>query len=312
MENGDTLSGEILRLEGGKLTLKTLYAGVITLEWRYVQTIDSDKTFWVSFIGEEQATKRKFKGQGSMLSVIDENGRERTFSAVWPVAGISRRKPVIPDTWQITGNVGAGLDGQKGNENDLSLSFDGQLNIDDLWNKNSLKWDIDIENDDGVKTTEWILGYSYSRYLDEHWFIQGAADQKYDSGETLRARTAIGSSLGYRFWEKLDGALKTSGGLTRLREDYREEGLNNDFALNWELSYRKKILDNLNYSLNNKLFYRLGTANTLIIDTRQSFIVGLTEQLALKMTHLLDYDSHPGSSSKKLDNQIKFGIDYQW
>ncbi|MGI2028369.1 hypothetical protein [Endozoicomonas acroporae] len=110
MNNGDVLSGDIVKLDSGKLSLQTKYAGTIELDWRYVTALDSDKTFWVSLIGEEKARLRRFEGQQTGVTVIDESGRKRSFSAVWPVAAIHIEKPVIADTWVLGGKLVAALD----------------------------------------------------------------------------------------------------------------------------------------------------------------------------------------------------------
>lgn len=43
MNNGDHLSGEIILLDGGKLALKTRYAGQVLIDWKDIDTLGSDK-----------------------------------------------------------------------------------------------------------------------------------------------------------------------------------------------------------------------------------------------------------------------------
>jgi hypothetical protein len=43
VNSGDRLSGEILLLEGGKLALKTKYAGRVLIDWKDIDTLASDK-----------------------------------------------------------------------------------------------------------------------------------------------------------------------------------------------------------------------------------------------------------------------------
>ena len=43
VDTGDRLNGEIEKLEGGKLILKTSYAGSIRIDWDKVVEIDSQK-----------------------------------------------------------------------------------------------------------------------------------------------------------------------------------------------------------------------------------------------------------------------------
>ncbi len=312
LENGDVISGKIEKLEAGKLSIKTQYAGTINVSWRYVRAVDANKPLWVSLIGEEQASQRTLASAGKRLKVVDEDGYSRTFSAAWPVAGITREQPVLADEWEVTGTFGVNVDSKKGNKEELVLSFDGNLGINDQWNKNLFKWDVEIENKKGVRSSEWELGYSYSRYLTEHWFVKGAADQSHDSDADLKLRTSVGGSGGYRFWETLDGALLTSVGVTHLWEDYQKEDDQKHYALTWDLHFRNTIYKDMEYFLDNKIFYRLGSGNKLIIDTEHGLKMSLTEALELKLTHYFDYDGKPADNAEKTDSQVKLGIGYKW
>ena len=311
MNNGDVLSGDIVKLDSGKLSLQTKYAGTIELDWRYVTALDSDKTFWVSLIGEDEARLRRFEGQDTGITVIDDNGRKRSFSAVWPVAAIHIEKPAIADTWELGGNLVATLDSKSGNDDELLIGVEGKLNIDDQWNKNAFYWDIEAEDDDGIKSSEWKVGYSYSRYLDEHWFVQGAAEQEYDSDEDLRTRTSLGGTLGYRFWETAEKALKTSGGISQLWEDYKTNESQRDYALTWIFNYRTRIINNWEYFANSRTFFRLKQSTTLV-NVNQGIKIGLTDHISWNLTHIVDYDSNPVDKTQKVDSRIKMGIGYQW
>lgn len=311
MDNGDVLSGDIVKLDSGKLSLRTGYAGTLELDWRYVTALDSDKTFWVSLIGEDEARLRRFEGQKTGVTVIDDNGRKRSFSAVWPVAAIHIEKPMIADTRELGGNLVAKLDGKSGNDDELLIGVEGKLNIDDQWNKNVFYWDIEAENDDGVESAEWKVGYSYSRYLDEHWFVQGAAEQEHDSEEDLESRTSLGGTLGYRFWETAEKALRTSGGISQLWEDYKTNESQKDYALTWIFNYRTQIINNWEYFANNRTFFRMKQSTTLV-NVDHGIKIGLTDHISSSLTHTVDYDSNPVDKTHKVDSRIKMGIGYHW
>lgn len=311
MNNGDVLSGDIVGLDAGKLSLQTQYAGTIELDWRYVTALDSDKTYWVSLIGEEEARLRRFARQNSGVTVIDEDGHRRSFSAVWPVAAIHTDKPVIADTWQLGGKLVATLDSKSGNEDELLMGVEGSLNIDDQWNKNAFYWDIEAEDDDGIKSSEWTAGYSYSRYLDEHRFVQAAAEQEYDSEEDLITRTSLGGTVGYRFWETAEKTLKTSGGISQLWEDYQSNASQRDYALTWIFNYRTPVNDNWEYFANSRTFFRLKQSTTLV-NISQGIKIGLTDHIVWNLTHIVDYDSDPVDKAQKIDSRVRMGIGYQW
>ena len=70
LNNGDRLSGEILLLDGGKLVLKTKYAGRVLIDWKDVSTLSSDKPLLVK--------RDNFEGQHSQhLEAAEAGARQR-------------------------------------------------------------------------------------------------------------------------------------------------------------------------------------------------------------------------------------------
>ncbi len=311
LSNGDILTGDIIKLDAGKLSLKTAYAGTLELDWSFVASLDSDKSFWVSLIGEEKGSWRQIEGQQTGVTVIEEDGQKRIFSAAWPVAAIHIDKPAIANTWELGGNLTATLDGRFGNDEELLFGVDGKLNINDQWNKNALYWDVEVENDEGLRTSEWDIGYSYSRFLNEHWFVQGAAEQEHDSTEDLQFLSSLGGTLGYRFWETAEGSLKTSAGLSQLWEKYQNRDLQRDYALTWIFNYSTQFIDNWRYFVNSRTFFRMKHPTTLVT-INQGIKIGLTKRISWNLTHTLDYNSDPVEATKKADSRVRMGIGYQW
>lgn len=311
LENGDVLTGDIIKLEEGKLSIKTAYAGTVVVDWAFVRALDSDQEFWVSLVGESQPRKRTLQKQTTGVAVIEDDGMTRSFSAVWPLAGIHQQPPRLAETWQVRGDLGVGLDSQFGNDQERSITLDGELKIDDQWNKNTFRWDYDRENDEGDKSSEWLIAYSYSRYLDEHIYAQGASVRDFDSEADLRYRTSLGGSLGYRFWETKERELRTSAGLSRLWEKYKINSRKKDFAITWMVNYRSILQEDLGYYADTRIFYRLGSGEKLVT-LRQGVKWTLMSGLSLKLDHYLDYDSQPLDTVKKTDHQVKMGLGYQW
>ncbi|OED43171.1 hypothetical protein ACH42_10800 [Endozoicomonas sp. (ex Bugula neritina AB1)] len=311
LENGDVLTGSIIKLDEGKLSLKTTYAGTVVVDWGAVRALDSDQELWVSLVGESEPQKRTLKKQVTGVAVIEGDGVKREFSAVWPLSAIHQELPKLADTWRVRGDLGAGLDSQFGNDQERSLSLDGELKIDDQWNKNTLRWNYEKEHDDGLETSEWLMTYAYSRYLDEHVYIQGAGTRDFDSDADLRYRTSAGGSLGYRFWETRKRELRTSAGLSRFWEKYKINNRKKDFAITWMINYRSELKEALEYYSDTQIFYRLGSGERLVT-LNQGIKWRFDSGISLKLDHSLDYDSQSLDVIKKTDNQIKMKVGYQW
>lgn len=314
LENGDILSGEVIGLNSGQLNLKTIYAGELTVSWRHVRSLQTDEPLWINLIGENKAQLRELHSSGDDLIIVDANGDERRFSAAWPVASMALTEPVFEDNWEFTGRVGVNLENTDGNDIESRYRLDGQMHVDDQWNKNRLKWDVDVERkNDGVwKKAIWELEYDYSRYFTEHWFSNFSAKKRYHSRENLRSRMNAGGYWGYRFRETTSGALLTSFGVSQIWETYDREGEQDNLALGWKVFYRRFLMDNVEYFFDNTLYYRLQSQRQWIVDGEHGLRYKMTDNLSLNITHNVDYDSQPGEDEKKLDSKFKFGVGYRW
>ena len=314
LENGDIITGEVTGLDAGNLTFKTVYAGVITVSWRHVRTLKTNTPMWVNLIGEDKARLRELHSDGEQFIIVDPDGRERLFSTTWPIASIAQEEPVLEDSWNFGGRVALSLESKSGNDIESRYRLDGQVSMDDQWNKNQLKWKVDVERkNDGVwKKDIWELEYNYSRYFTEHWFTNAAAKQRYHSRENLRNRLNTGVFTGYRFRETTSEALLTSLGLSYIQEKYEREGSLNNIAIGWRLFHRQTPYENLEFFFNSSLYYRIQSNQQWIWEGEHGVRYKLTDNLSLNATQNIDYDSLPGEDEKKLDSQIKFGMGYNW
>ena len=309
MLNGDVLTGELFRLDTGTLELKTTYAGTIKVSWSHVAAVQSDKVLWITLIGENAAIERTINHSDGMITITDLEGKQRNFSNVWPIAAIDTKRPVVANQWALGGEVTAMLDNQSGDDEELVVSFDGQVTLEDAWNKNTLYWDGELERDSGISSHDWHVGYAYSRYLDENWFVQGNIEQKNDSDTALWQQTTLGGVLGYRFWETATQKLSLSAGLSRLWDDYQKQTSEQYFALTTIVNYKTPLIEDWSYYINTRIFTRLGRSSTQGT-IMQGIKIGLTDHLVWSLSHLFEYDKNDGD--EPIDMQLKVGLGYKW
>ena len=73
LNNGDRLTGQIVLLDGGKLALKTKYAGRVLIDWKDIDTLRSDQPLLVKRSG--------FTGQRSQHLEAAGKGMVRVVSS---------------------------------------------------------------------------------------------------------------------------------------------------------------------------------------------------------------------------------------
>lgn len=215
LNNGDRLSGEIILLDGGKLALKTRYAGQVLIDWKDIDTLSSDKPLLVRRSGFDNERSERLAAAGAgMVRVQGE--REYTL----PLAQIKRLvppRPLLEDRlWE--GNLDAKLD-MKRNENDVDeWKLKGNTRVEHGRWRHLLSGELEreIKNDRKVEDN-WELEYDLDRFLTEHWFWRAGVQQGEDEFEVVDRQRIVGTGPGYRFWDDELGRFDLIGQFNRVR-----------------------------------------------------------------------------------------------
>ena len=215
LDNGDRISGEILLLDGGKLALKTQYAGQVLIDWKDIDTLSSDKPLLLRRKGFDNERSQRLAAAGSgMVRVEGER------SVVVPLAEITRLvppRPLLEDrVWE--GNLDAKLD-MKRNQNDVDeWKFKGDTRLEHGRWRHSLRGELEHETKNDKKVEDnWELEYDLDRFLTEHWFWRAGGNQSEDEFETVRRQRIAGTGPGYRFWDNELGRFDLIAQYNRVR-----------------------------------------------------------------------------------------------
>lgn len=233
LHNGDRLTGEIVLLDGGKLALKTNYAGQVLIAWKDIDTLRSDKPLLIRRQGldSEHSNQLEAAGKG-MVRVISE--RVQTV----PLASITRLippRPVLQDRlWE--GNLDAKLD-MKRNDNDSDeWKLKGNTRLEHGRWRHVLGSELERKVKNQVKTAEnWQLEYDLDRFITDHWFWRVGAEQDEDEFAFLTRQRSMGSGPGYRFWDNELGRLDVIGQFNRVQLQTADNQLAfNTYSLSWD------------------------------------------------------------------------------
>jgi len=196
LRNGDRLSGDIISLEFGILSLSTDNMSTLNIEWPAVRSVTSKFDFAI-----ERRDGTKYHGvittseDGTDLLVTNERGTVRI-----PMSELERISRFSPQFWdRINGALAVGFSYTKSsaiqvasvnfNSNYRSTSVDGSL----AFSANSTK-------DSSGKTTERILLSSGVQFLQQSrnfWGLLGSLER--DQALGIDARLLAGAALGRRF-----------------------------------------------------------------------------------------------------------------
>jgi hypothetical protein len=215
LNNGDRLSGEIVLLDGGKLALKTKYAGQVLIAWEDIDTLRSEKPLLMRRQGldSEHSNQLEAAGKG-MVRVVSDN------TQTVPLSSIKRLippRPVLQDRfWE--GNLDAKLDMKRDDNDTDEWKLKSNTRVEHGRWRHVLAGELERKIKNDAKTADnWQLEYDLDRFITDHWFWRVGAEQDEDEFAFFTRQRSLGTGPGYRFWDNELGRLDVIGQFNRLQ-----------------------------------------------------------------------------------------------
>lgn len=313
LNNGDRLSGDILLLDGGKLALKTRYAGQVLIDWKDIDTLRSDKPLLLRRQGQGVDSKRSehseqlaAAGKG-MVRVINAT------SQTVPLASITRLvppRPVLQDRlWE--GNLDAKLDIERNEDDSDEWKLKGNTRVEHGRWRHVLTGDLEHEIKNGNKVDDnWKLEYDLDRFLGEHWFWRVGGEQQEDQFEFVTRLQMIGSGPGYRFWDDELGRFDLIGQFNRVHFDTTAGDLAFDtFSMEWDY---KRLLwgTRLEFYSNAELHIPEIAEVDYVLDSEFGLRYRLSSWARLSLLYELDQIRGLGRTSS--ERHYLMGVGFGW
>jgi hypothetical protein len=210
LANGDRITGEVIRLERGRLEFKTDEAGTLYLEWDNISRLQAARFFEVG-----TSDGRRFLGSlgpsaDRSLSIV---GVADPLSL--PMGQVTLIAPMGASFWRkLDGSIDAGFSYTRS-------SGVAQLNAnsDTMYRKPRFDARLRIsltatrKDEDGGRDDRGAIDASYVRYRWARWFV--AVATRFETNESLGIvlRSQVGGSVGPRLINSNRGELALSGGL---------------------------------------------------------------------------------------------------
>lgn len=306
LANGDRLSGEVVVMEEGKLTLETGYAGTLKIDFGQVERIESEKGVRV-FFGDRTDAKG--------TEVARENGRIRVTNGNEPVSRPAEEVATINeplDDWDLTVDLAFGWNKSEGNTDNESTHAQISGKARRLDDRFRLYGDYNWARDDGKRSAyNWKVMPEYDRFLDErfYWNVNSLAQRDYFKG--LKLRTLLGTGPGYQLFDT--SSLKLSGqvGVAWVDEDYYDKKDRDYTAGQWGIdfswwAYKRYV--QLYHHQNG--FLSLEDANNWIVQTRSGVRLPVMESFFTQFELGWDYENDPEGDRKRSDTKYIFSVGY--
>ena len=331
LKNGDHITGTVSQLAGGKLTVKTAYAGDLTITFDEVTNVKLDKPLVLS-------TETKV-GKKIDIKKTDITGIERTSSGFTvtsasgpepvPPAGLGTLRDAASQTayeaslhpsfahgWSGVANISVAL--STGNSETTTIGTGVVAARPTRTDKTSLYYNT-LYTHDGVagKTTanQTNAGLRYDHNLNPKVFLFGTGDFATNALQALDLRTVVGGGFGWHAIAKPRQQLDVLGGVVWTHENYG--GINNTgapgpttsstdsfAALDFGEQYTRKLGKNSSFTEQAFIFPDLQDTSQYRFTTNAGLSTKLSSWLSWQTTFSDIYVTDPPAGAK--DNDLVF------
>jgi putative salt-induced outer membrane protein YdiY len=230
LTNGDTITGAIVKKDGGKLTIKSEFLGEVTMPWSAVKSIRSDAELSV-VLPSGETVKGKIASAGDQLQIAAGTGTKTA-----PLAGVAAVRdaaeqhhferllhPGILELWN--GNLDIGLALARGNARSDMLSTAFTAGRATRTDKIMLYFNQIYSTARANNLTSTIAsavrgGWKYNRNVSARMFLTGFNDYEHDRFQNLNIRFVAGGGAGVKAVKSEHTQLDFDAGIDYQRENF--------------------------------------------------------------------------------------------
>lgn len=244
MKNGDRISGTIVLLDGGRLLIKTPYAGTLSLDVKQIVTLDSEREFTVKLEpSNEKRLVHLQPGQPGAVQLAQPGARTQAVAIqdIYRLTPQQQQKLVSDLLWSGSLHLAADYKRKESDSDKYDLSLASQLRHGRWRHGFDARYEHETK-DDNKKTDRFNGGYGLDYFLTQRWFWKGKGKYTHDRLEDVRRQVTLGSGPGFQFWDNTLGALSASTLLTHNRYSFANDEREhfNSLTTNWD--YRRYFL----------------------------------------------------------------------
>jgi putative salt-induced outer membrane protein YdiY len=296
LNNGDRVSGKLIKKDGDNLTVKTDLMGVVTIPWKSVVSVNSQDPVTVvltsgqSLVGpvrvdakEEKvevvtATSRESARLSELVAIRDEETQKR-FERM--------EKPGLLDLW--AGSVDLGLSSARGNARTNTFTIAAGASRETRTNKTAAYFNQIFSSAlvDGVSaaTAKAIRGgWSYNRNLKPRLLWNLFNDYEYDRFQDLDLRVVLGSGLGYTMIKQERKRLDLLGGAAYNHEEFSTPLIRNSAEAYWGDDFNYKPSRVTEFEQRFRIFHNLSDLGSYRVNFDLSAVMNLNRWLAWHLT----------------------------
>ena len=312
LDNGDRLSGTIVRREHGKLVIKTTYAGEVKVELKRIRNLHSDKTKTV-VLDNEQRLYGKVSGDGAVITVqpTDQGAPQRE-----PTAKVSNilHGIVTGREWSKEGHVSIGGSSSSGNTDVARLHADAETVAERGKDRYTMGAVVNYAEDQDVESESNALGYAkYDRFFTPKWYTYTNTILQHDKFKDIRFRGALGFGSGWQAIASSRTHLALEGGLGYVFSDFYTAPYDQFPTLRLALRYDHYFIpDKVQFFQKTEGYVGLGNAKKSFARAATGIRIHLNDNFIATTEYDINWDGEPAPDRVSTDRITLFTLGYKW
>lgn len=311
LANGDVITGEILTLKEGKLTIKTPYNESLEIAWASVRKIRSEAPVEVLLSDDTRLKGTLQVSDDGKLQVVTESAGPVAVADMSLVTGINLPKP---PAITYTGDLTAGVSYLTGNTDTTSGNLAGLFVARSKRQRFTLrgKWYY-AENDNVVSAREAGGSVKYDFFATEKFYLYANALFLYNPFKDLDLRSTFGGGVGYQFFEDVRKNLSAELGLSYVDENFRVAEDNSYTGGRWSINFDYAIIkDKIDFFHYQEGYFSLEKFADMNLLTEQGLRFSVLKDFYTTFQVNVTYDNEPSPGFKSTDTAILFGLGYNF
>jgi putative salt-induced outer membrane protein YdiY len=307
LENGDRLSGKIVRLVGGKLAIKTSYsAKLIEIDASKVKSIKTDAPVEMHLAGGEVIRGKLNTGEGGVITAERSAGRGPVAVDWTKVEAVNPSKRI----WH--GSVTVAASDQGGNTERASATVAAEAQRRTERDRFKLRCLYNYAEEDDQMTSRNVFGAAkYDYFFTKKLYGYLSEELFSDEFRDLELRAVTGAGVGWQVVDKPELSFSAEVGAAHVNEDFETGEDDSRIAarlagsLKWTIFKKVTFTDEVVYlpSMEDD-HYQLRNEAALTTPLGAGW--------SLKFANIFEYDNQPPIGIHKTDRTWLLGLQYKF
>ena len=313
LTNGDKISGKVIKLVDGKLTLKSELIGELTLKACDIKTLNSDEPVEVHLKDGTTFNCKLIKAEDGHFAIGGDNV---LLAQNYEIAKVASFNPPEKSAAKLTGNAVAGFTSTHGNTKNESMNFSADMQKRTEKDRTTISAMYIRSEQENPKTKEisktednWRLKGKYDYFLSKKCYVYLDGRYEKDSIAQLDKRMIIGVGNGYQWIETDAKNLSTEIGIASLYEKFdNQTDSNSELSIQAGYHFDAMLNEKIKF-INDMTYYpTLSSLSDYLISTTAELRLSATDNMYTSFKTIFDYDTTPAKDSGSTDLKYIFGV----